>query len=385
MGTNIQEHNPELEKVDNILKSTVDTMEEGRDEVFRISENSRLEVMHRESELVKTQSLIGYVISEIEELEKQEKSGKWLLKAIQKEPEKFPDKNEADVFRETEEIRKTLQEKRKLEEELKVKRTTLEFYLKNAREVLKRTESLTNKMGSALEFLKGTLVDVIEESKVSRSLGIQIIRMQEQERKRVSREIHDGPAQFLANVVMKADYCEKIIETDTARAKGELKSLKNQVRDSMSDIRRIIFDLMPMSLDELGLIPTLVQYIEKLKKSKRINIVFEHSEEPSVNLENIVRLSVFRIVQESLTNVVKHSKSKEVKVLMSIGITELKLSIEDEGVGFSKKNRLHNSVDSGFGILGMRERVRLLNGEFDILSLDEGVNGCKVNVLIPLE
>lgn len=141
---------------------------------------------------------------------------------------------------------------------------------------------------------------------------------------------------------------------------------------------------MPMSLEELGLIPTLAQYIDKLKKSKRINIIFEYSEEPQVYLENVVRLSVFRIVQESLTNVVKHSKSKDVKVLMNIGKTELKLIIEDQGVGFSRKLKKQDSSGFGFGVLGMKERVRLLNGEFEILSLDEGVEGCKINVLIPL-
>ncbi len=379
-----QEKNPEIEKVDNILKNTVDTMQEGRDEVFRISENSRLEAMHRETELVNTQNLIAYVIGEIERLEKEEKSSKTLLKAVTDSPEKFPETNQTEVFDNTEKIRTELREKRQLEEELKVKRTALEFYLKNAREVLKRTEELTNKMGAALEFLSGTLVDVIEESKVSRTVGMQIIRLQEQERKRVSREIHDGPAQFMANVVMKADYCEKIIEKDMDRAKGELKSLKNQVRESMADIRRIIFDLMPMSLDELGLVPTLNQHIENIKGNKRISIKFEHTENADADLDNIVRLSVFRVVQESLNNVIKHSKAKNVKIVIDIKKDVLKVLIQDDGIGFSSSTKKTFDSYSGFGILGMKERVRLLDGDFEILSQDEGVKGCKVKVSIPL-
>lgn len=377
--------NPEMERVDSILKNTVDTMQEGRDEIFRISEKSRLEIMHREAELINTQNLIAYVIGEIEHLEKDEKSSKLLLRAISREPESFVDRTEQEVLEDTEKIRDELRSKRDLEEELKKKRTILEFYLKNAREVFKRTEELTNKMGSALEFLRGTLLDVLEESKMSRSLGMKIISLQEQERRRVSREIHDGPAQFMANVVMKADYCEKIIEHDSERAKGELKSLKRQVRESIADIRRIIFDLMPMSLEELGLIPTLDQYIDNVKLSKRINIEFNHSDNSGRKLENLVSLSVFRIVQESLNNSLKHAKAKNVKIELNIKKDKLLVLIEDDGIGFSTKSNKNIDISSGFGILGMRERVRLLNGSINIASTDEGHRGCRVKVLIPLE
>ncbi len=377
--------NPEMEKVDNILKRTVNTMQEGRDEVFRISENSRIEIMHRETELTNTQNLIAYVIGEIEKLEKDEKASKALLKAIQADPEKFVDLDEKIVFNDTENIRRELREKRELEEDLKSKRTSLEFFLKNAREVLKRTEELTNKMGAALEFLSGTLVDVIEESKISRALGMQIIRLQEQERKRVSLEIHDGPAQFMANVVMKADYCEKVLDKDIDRAKGELKSLKKQVRESIADIRRIIFDLMPMSLDELGLIPTLSQHIENIREKKLVNIDFKHTDNFTKRLDNIVSLSVFRIVQESLNNIIKHANAKNVKIRIDIEREHLKVQVEDDGCGFSTKRREKTNTSSGFGIIGMRERVRLLNGDLEILSTDEGVKGSVVKVFIPLK
>lgn len=374
----------EMERVDGILGKTIDVMQEGRDEVFKVSENSRLEMLHREAELMKTQNLIKFVISEISELEQSEKSSRNLYLAMSKEDSKFSADELNELFHETEKMSYSLREKRELEKNLIMKRTTLEFHLKNAKELLKRAENITNKMGLALDYLTGSLLDELEEAKISRNLGIQIIKVQEDERKRISREIHDGPAQFMANVVMKADLCEKLLDKDVERAKRELGSLKNQVRDSIGDIRRIIFDLMPMSLEDLGLIPTLTHYIEELKKNTKIDVDFVYKNEPLVKLTNIVALSVFRVVQEGLNNVLKHSEAKSVLVDLSIGSKELNLRIQDDGMGIGNNKQDGVGLENGFGIFGMRERVRLLNGKFSIVSNEKGVDGTKLSVKIPL-
>jgi len=92
----------------------------------------------------------------------------------------------------------------------------------------------------------------IEDMKQKRLLGIRIIKAQEEERQRVAREIHDGPAQSMSNIVLKAEICERLVDSDPEKAKDELRTLKSVVRDTLRDVRKIIYDLRPMSLDDLG-------------------------------------------------------------------------------------------------------------------------------------
>ncbi len=377
--------NKELERVDSILSKTIDVMEEGRDEVFVISENSRIDLMHREAELLKTQNLITFVIEEINQLETAEKESRILYNALTKDDSNVSSIEISKAQAEAEKLLSTLKDKRQLEKTLIMRRTTLEFHIKNAKDVLQHAESLTNKMGAALEYLTGSLLEEIAEAKISRNLGMQIIRVQEEERKRISREIHDGPAQFMANVVMKADLCEKLLNKDPGRTRRELGDLKKQVRNSIGDIRRIIFDLMPMSIEDLGLIPTSLHYIEGLKKKHRINISFSYNKGSKISISNLVSLSVFRIIQESLNNVIKHAEANKVDVDLNIDANELYLKIRDDGKGFVNRDRGSFNINSGFGIFGMKERVRLLDGEFKIMSTEDGIDGCEINVKIPLK
>lgn len=377
--------NRELKKVDSILEKTINVVEEGRDEIFKISENSRIELMHRKAELLKTQNLITFLITEIDELEQSEKESRTMYNAFLKNPENFSNDEINESQKKTELLLMELKNKKKLEKDLIARRTTLEFYIKNAKEVLQRTESLTNKMSTALEYLTGSLLEEIAEAQISRNLGMQIIKIQEEERNRISREIHDGPAQFMANVVMKADLCEKLLDIDIDRTRRELLDLKKHVRNSIGDIRRIIFDLMPMSLEDLGLIPTATHYIEELKKKNRIKINFVHNKVPTINVDKLVSLSAFRIIQESLNNIIKHSKASNVDIELSIEKKELILTVKDDGKGFKESERNKFNTDSGFGIFGMKERIRLLNGDFSLKSTEDGINGCEIRVKIPLE
>jgi len=132
--------------------------------------------------------------------------------------------------------------------------------LKEAYKTVEKADNLISQIGISLSYLTGDLENVslqIEDMKQKRLLGIRIIKAQEEERQRVAREIHDGPAQSMSNIVLKAEICERLVDSDPEKAKDELRTLKSVVRDTLRDVRKIIYDLRPMSLDDLGLIPTL--------------------------------------------------------------------------------------------------------------------------------
>ncbi len=374
----------ENKKIDIVLDETINAVSEGRKEVFKLYESSRMELYHMELELAKTKNLIKRIITEIDELEKMEKSSRKLYIAISKEPEKFEKSEINRVFDDVNKYQRELSQNRALEKTLLIKRTSLEFHIKSLKGILSRTESLTSKMGTALDYLSGDLLKEINDAKISKTLGLEILRAQEEERRRISREIHDGPAQRIASLVMQVDYCNKFIDTDSAVAKEELDKLKNSIRDGVRDIRRIIFDLMPMSLEDLGLIPTLAHYVDQLTKTTDIAIEFDYQKNDEIKVPNVVKLSAFRIIQEALNNVIKHSNADTAEVVVNIGDDGIEITVIDNGVGIDWSLKSELKTDSGFGLYGIRERVRLLGGELDILSNKGNISGCKIVAKLPL-
>ena len=150
---------------------------------------------------------------------------------------------------------------------------------------------------------------------MKQEFGLKIIQAQEEERKKLSREIHDGPAQMMANVMMRSDLIERVQrESGPEEALKEIRSLKGMVRNALYEVRRIIYDLRPMALDDLGLIPTLKKYLQTTEDyNKGIQIEF-------FNLGQVIRLpaqmevALFRLVQEAFQNALKHAEAKRIQV-----------------------------------------------------------------------
>lgn len=207
--------------------------------------------------------------------------------------------------------------------------------------------------------------EALQEAKRKQDFGLKIIEAQEQERKKLSREIHDGPAQMLANVMMRSDLIERVQrERGPDEALVEIRSLKVMVRNALYEVRRIIYDLRPMALDDLGLVPTLRKYLQTTEDyNTGVHLNF-------VNLGQVKRLpsdmevALFRLVQEAVQNSLKHAEPKQVQVKLSISKEMVTVVVKDDGKGFDSSIQKEGS----FGLVGMRERVELLEGEMTIDS-----------------
>lgn len=211
-----------------------------------------------------------------------------------------------------------------------------------------------------------------------------IILAQEEERRRISREIHDGPAQTLASLTMKIDCCLERPEVGEGLA-NELNELKDSVVRSLKDIRRFIFDLRPMALDDLGLVPTLEQFISGFKKRTGVP-VYVSVEGERVSLSPDHELAVFRVIQEACNNAIKHADPSAVHIFVKYDEHKNRLSIvvKDDGRGFNLEEirRNYGSLKK-LGLKSMEERVRLAAGEFEIVS-DQG-SGTVVSYWVPLK
>ncbi len=363
-----------------ILEKTISAIEESKEAVFEIAENARKECNLLKDKLSDIKNRIQSVMKEVERQEAAEKNSRKRLLEVSKDFSRYQENDIRRAYEKANELQIQLIVKRQEECELIRQRTELELRYKNTDDILKKAEDITSKIGVVMEYLGGNLKDftnTLEDIQYRAVVGKRIIQAQEEERHRVARDIHDGPAQTLANLTIKAEICEKLIDIDQERAKYELQDLRRVLRDSIKDIRKIIYNLRPMSLDDLGFIPTVQRYIEGFQEETNIPVDFiilsrRPMEDPVKNL------AIFRIIQESLNNIRKHARAKTVKIKLEISNQSIQLIISDDGIGFDAESVANETrEDGGFGLLNIRERVELLNGSLQIKSApDKGTKIC---------
>ena len=256
------------------------------------------------------------------------------------------------------------------------------------KEQLKVINDKINTMGKIVLFLKEHSPDAENKGKEPKQFtasGISILEAQEMERKRIARDLHDSTVQSLTNIVHKTEYCSKMIDKDAVQVKFELVSMMENIRSCIDDMRRIIYDLRPMSIDDLGLVPTIQRFVEQ-NKAEHDDMKFKiqvTSKSDEVDLPSVVTLTIFRIVQEACNNIFKYSQADNVTIAISYFEEEIEVVVQDDGIGFDKSSigRGEKSTSSGFGLSIMQERVQLLSGTFSIDS--QPGKGTKVCIRIP--
>lgn len=375
----------DLKRMNEIIEKTIVTIDSGRQEIFEIAEDARKDCERFKKELTSIQQKISLAIFEVDGLEREERRTKAKLMMVSKNFNRYSEEDIRFAYEEANNVRVKHILKKQEEKELICRRTELELNLKRAYEIVQKAEKLVSQVGVAMDFLKGNLSDIfetIEDMHKKQLLGIKIIEAQEEERMRVSREIHDGPAQSMANVVLKAELCERLLAIDINQSRLELRNLKDIVRVSLKDIRKIIYDLRPMSLDDLGLVPTIKRYTDNFTDETGINVeLMVINEQQSIN--SIIEIACFRIIQEALNNISKHSRARDVLIKIEQTTDKLSIVIKDNGIGFEMNNLKRNPEKNGFGLIGMKERAELLNGKLDIISAFG--EGTKIILTIPLE
>ena len=257
--------------------------------------------------------------------------------------------------------------------------------LKELCDELEVVHKKVNMGGNVLAFIRensrGMEEEVVRDNFTT--TGVSILEAQEMERKRIARDLHDSTVQSLTNIVHKTEYCGKMIDKDPLQVKFELMDMMDRLHESIDDMRRIIYDLRPMSIDDLGFIPTIQRFIQQNKKEHE-NIEFKvrvTSESDEVDLPPVVTLTLFRIIQESCNNIFKYAEANNVTISIHYGEEEIVLEIVDDGVGFDKGDIGKDKKSSGFGLSIMQERAQLLCGEFSIQS--EIGKGTSVLVSVP--
>jgi signal transduction histidine kinase len=214
-------------------------------------------------------------------------------------------------------------------------------------------------------------------SEEMRSLSTRLRNAQEEERKTISRELHDEVGQKMTALRMQLGSLDRLHLMDEAEYQDRLAGIKNLAGESLRIIRDIAAGLRPSLLDDLGLGPALQRQAREFTRHAGMPVALEISGDLN-DLPDRHRTNIYRIVQESLTNCAKHSKARRVSVRVREEDGRLALSVSDDGVGFEVERTLH----AGLGLIGIEERVRELGGTVRIDS--ERGKGTRIDIIMPL-
>lgn len=370
--------------LDKILGDTVSAIEQGKNQIFDIADGARNERARLEQQIEVLSAFLARATEQIAEKEKQFAEARINLAAVTGSRAHRTEAEIEAAYEKAQDAQVELEVLREREQNIEAHLVVLEASLASLRTTVQKADDFVSQVGLAMNLLGGDIRNFsgqLDDMQQRQYLSVRIINAQEEERRRVARDIHDGPAQTLANVVLRVELAERLLETDISAARRELRGLKDVVRLSLQDIRKVIYDLRPMTLDDLGLQPTLRRYVNDMKANEDVFIDY------SVlgierRLPPHIEVGAFRIVQEALNNVMKHSRARRVVLRLEFGQDFLMLTVEDDGIGFDLEEAMGRR-GTNFGLLSMRERAELLAASWNVDSSPG--QGARITVRIPLK
>lgn len=357
--------------IDQIFQQTVATLSESRDQIYGIAEAAQTEYERVQVQYEEIRREAAACVKQVDELERLLRVAKTRLAVVNRDFERYSEAEIKRVYEETHELQVQVAVAREREAALRRKRDELERSLRNLAQLVAKATHMAKHVGAAMSLLVGNLEDALEtiDSLQKKSvLATRIIQAQEDERRRVARDIHDGPAQAMANVVLRAEICERLLNGNRQDLVNELVQLKSMVKEALVDVRRIIFDLRPMALDDLGLVPTVRRFIESVKEDADIDVELIVLGKEK-RLLSTVEVTIFRLIQEAINNARKHADPNRILVRLEFTENQINMQVEDDGVGFDVEDaRQRAKYGSHYGLMSMGERVDLLGGDLKILS-----------------
>ncbi|MNW39650.1 Signal transduction histidine-protein kinase/phosphatase DegS [compost metagenome] len=371
--------------IDRVIKNAVGVMENSKLQILEILDSARDELKMLNNEVKQIMKETAETVEKVDQLEINYRRSRIRLTEVSRDFVRYKEEDIKQAYEKATQLQLDLLIYREKEMYLKARRDELQKRARIVEKSVERAETVSAQMGVVLEYLSGELGQVskiLESAKNRQLIGLKIILAQEEERKRISRELHDGPAQMLANLVLRTEIVERMIgKQEFKMVEDEIVDLKAQVRSSLEEMRKVIFNLRPMALDDLGLIPTLRKYVHDFEEKTKIRATFEtRGKEHRMN--SPMEAAIFRLIQEALTNAAKHAFPTYVGVDITYQAQMVRIVVQDNGLGF-KVDQLEQKTNNHthFGLIGMRERVELLEGRMEIES--NANQGTKIIIHIP--
>ena len=245
--------------------------------------------------------------------------------------------------------------------------------------VLKNPDPYTSRMAETLQSL---FLQLDERNRELHALSERAINAQEDERYAIAQSLHDDTGQALSMLIIHLDRIDEQIQPGQKKLKKQVADARALAADSLTELRRILSGLRPAILDDLGLVPSIRWFTRSSLEKVGIHVIVKAPSIP-LNLSSALSTTLFRIVQEAVNNIIRHSDAESVTIVLQLSEGLVQLGVEDDGRGFDPQRASRDAVElHKLGLLGIRERAELLGGEVQIESAPE--KGTRLKVSIPL-
>lgn len=379
-------HKEKIKKLDAIIEDTLKSINDSKDEIDEIRLFAKDEYTEMYQEFLFLKNEASSIIERVDSLSIDLKRSKENLMKINKNYQQYTETEMKDIYEKTDQYRVSLAVEKEREKNVVRRRNELEIHLGSVKKIYEKAEKLSNDFNVAYSVLTGDFKQISDQMDGIQNKaiwGIKVLETQENERKRIARDMHDGPTQKLSNLILKTEVCIKLLDKDISRTRIELNSLKFLIRDIIDETRTLIHNLRPMSIDDLGLVITLERLVEEVKKELKGVIYLKTDININIKLDNIIIVTIYRICQEALNNIIKYSQATEVTISLMMEKDDLVLAIIDNGIGFELNDvKLKMEDNIGFGLSTMRERANLMMGDFRIESTMKVGTSIFVNIPI---
>lgn len=372
--------------LENILEKTLGALDDGRTQIYEVAEAAREECKRTEAVLNRIRVEMNQAIYDVEDLNKRFLKNRHQLYQANKEFTSYTEDEKQDIYEETAQTREELKVAEERERMLRARRDQLEQTLVKLEDIASKAERLVSQVGVALNFLAANLGDIniqLEDMQAREQAGQEILRSQEIAQRRMASELHDGPVQDLANLFVQFEIVERLYQAGhLEEAKESHVGLKGIVKDTIGELRRIIYDLNPMPLDDLGLVVTVNNFLDTCAEQTGVETKFILFGQERT-LDSQTNMALFRIIQESVNNVRKHANATLITVTVEYTNQMVTVEIKDNGTGFNLQE-VQSKIRSGqhYGLFSMESRVKVLQGTLSIQSVVG--QGTKVKAIIPL-
>jgi len=372
-----------IKDINNVLVIVIEDLDKGKEKILNIADSLRIEFEKQKTELLNIENKIVFVIQEVNRLEMLDK---YMRKQLANSSMNFrsEEKNMENIYESALNVRVEYITMQQEEKRLQNQREILQRSIKKYSDNIEQADSVIGQVSVAMKYLTGEVCDNLEnlEGNNKFSLGIKIVEAQEKERNKIAREIHDGPAQYLASTLMRIDFCKARLKDNLKEGLIELDDVQGNVSKTLKEVRGIISNLRPPFLDGI----TLKEAIDDLKDNfleeceTKLKVSFQNE---SCLIDKTIETAIYRIIQELLSNIKKHSKAYNALLRVDIGIDHIFIKVKDDGIGFNTEEVIDNSRcnNKKYGILGIYERLDELGGNITVQSVID--SGTEYNIKLP--
>jgi two-component system sensor histidine kinase DegS len=381
----MQDHDIEMTKVklEKTFNEIGEKLEQGRDDIFQIADVCQQTMQSIRSRLEEIVVRTAVVIQKVDAWEKKEKLARERLLVVSANFKQFTEADIKACYEAAQQCQLELLELRQEEHQLRIQRDDLLRQLRHTEVIAGKADNFLQSSSMALKVLQGNVSQFSGLAEIARQkeqIGVWLLESMELERRKIARELHDGPAQTLASILIRLDILGYLSREDMVKADEITRDIRQMGQECLNDVRRLMFDLKPNFLKKNDLIDTLAVYFEHYETRYDFHVDFSYQGQPQ-KLSLSLEVAAFRMIQEAVTNTRKHAGVRQAEVKLTFFAQCLVIAVMDRGKGFPVEAYERDKSES-YGIIGMRERAELLGGDIKITS--PAGRGTTVMIKVPL-